>query len=243
MVVFWCGCAPSVEKVETEPVLSSGYYQQSFEKTIAKTVSARYLVFLPEGYGERQQQWPLILFLHGAAESGSDLEKVKTHGPARIAGKQKDFPFIVVCPQCSKGQWWAHQLDMLINLLDEVVSRYEVDAERIYLTGIDMGGHSTWYMAWEYPERFAAIAPVCGWGSTGKACNLKDVAVWAFHGAKDESVPVKRSEEMVNAVKACGGDAKLTVYPDAGHNVWTATYDNKELYDWFLEHRKNNKTR
>lgn len=240
MLVFWAGCVtPQARLNQSQPTLPPGHHAQSFERMVTKTVSCRYLVFLPEGYGQKQQHWPLIMFLHGASESGSDLEKVKTHGPPKIAEKQKDFPFIIVSPQCPQGEWWTHKIDLMINLLDEVAERYDVDKERVYLTGINMGGHGTWYLAWEYPERFAAIAPICGWGSLGKACNLKNVPVWAFHGAKDKAVPVARSAEMVNAVKACGGDAKLTVYPDTGHDCWTVTYDNKELYDWFLEHRKN----
>ena len=242
LAVLAVGCAAQQETIVEHqpvlPVLGPGHHAQHLEKTISKTVSSQYLVFLPEGYGEKEQKWPLILYLHPAAESGDDLEKVKAHGPPRIAEKQKDFPFIVVSPQCPKGQWWAHSIDILVTLLDEVISRYDVDTERIYLTGIDMGGHGTWYFAWEYPQRFAAIAPVSGWASPQKACNLRNVPVWAFHGAKDRAVPPKRSEEMVDAVKGCGGDAKLTLYPDLGHDCWTVTYDNKDLYDWFLEHRK-----
>jgi predicted peptidase len=108
---------------------------------------------------------------------------------------------------------------------------------------LSLGGGATWHIASEYPERFAAIAPVCGWGSPAKACNLKDVPVWAFHGAKDKVIPVKGSKEMVQALKDCGGDAKLTVYPDTGHDSWTRTYDNPELYDWFLKHRRDKKVK
>jgi predicted peptidase len=129
----------------------------------------------------------------------------------------------------------------LINLLDEIVSKYAVDAQRVYLTGLSMGGYGTWDLACQYPERFAAIAPICGGGRRFMAMRLKDVPVWAFHGAKDPVVPLRESEEMVQAVKSIGGNAKLTVYPDALHDSWTATYSNQELYDWFLSQRKANK--
>lgn len=226
-------------EMSSVPVPPGTQRSQTFEKTITKTLGCQYWLFLPEGYGERQQQWPMILFLHGAGERGSDLKKVKKHGSPKIVENRKDFPFIVVSPQCPKDDWWTDKVEVLINLLDDIVARYDVDTERIYLTGLSMGGYGTWDLSCRYPERFAAIAPICGGGSLGRACNLKNVPVWAFHGAKDKVVPVARSAEMVNAVKACGGDAKLTVYPDTGHDCWTVTYDNKELYDWFLEHRKN----
>jgi predicted peptidase len=128
---------------------------------------------------------------------------------------------------------------MLINLLDDVVAKCSVDKERIYLTGLSMGGYGAWALASAYPERFAAITPICGGGRGFMADKLKDVPVWAFHGAKDNVVPLKESEEMVNAVKNRGGDAKLTVYPEAGHDSWTETYNNPQLYEWFLQHRKN----
>ena len=132
---------------------------------------------------------------------------------------------------------------MLISLLDDIVSRYDVDADRIYLTGLSMGGYGTWTLAAAHPDRFAAIAPICGGGKRFMALKLKDVPVWAFHGAKDRVVPLKESEEMVEAIKARGGDAKLTVYPDSGHDSWTATYDNQDLYDWFLKHRISDRTK
>jgi len=239
MALFLIGCA-QMKKVKTksDPVLSPGQHCQVFEKIITKTLSCQYLLFLPAGYGEKQQRWPTILFLHGAGERGSDLNLVKKHGPPKIVENKKDFPFIVVSPQCPQGQWWPEKVEVLINLLDDIVSRYKVDKERIYLTGLSMGGYGTWTLAAAYPERFAAIAPICGGGQRYAADRLKDVPVWAFHGAKDPLVPLRESEEMVNAIKARGGDAKLTIYPDAGHDSWTVTYDNQELYDWFLKHRK-----
>jgi len=237
------GCVRSEEiEVSSHLVQPHSQHAQAFEKTITKTLSCKYLLFLPEDYGEKQQQWPLILFLHGAGERGGYLEKVKKHGPPKIVENRKDFPFILVSPQCPQGDWWTEKVELLINLLDDIVARYDVDEERIYLTGLSMGGYGTWSLASTYPGRFAAIAPICGGGKRFMAPRLKDVPIWAFHGAKDKVVSLKESQEMVNAVKAQGGDAKLTVYPDAGHDSWTATYDNQQLYDWFLSHRKMNET-
>jgi predicted peptidase len=239
MVLISNGCSQT-EKCKMKPnlVLPPGQHSQVFEKTITKTVSCQYLLYLPQDYG-RKQHWPLILFLHGAGERGNDLNLVKKHGPPRIVKERKDFPFIVVSPQCPAGDWWAEKTEVLINLLDDVIARYDVDKERIYLTGLSMGGFGTWALAAAYPERFAAIAPICGGGEGFMADKLKDMPVWAFHGAKDNVVPLRESEDMVNAVKAHGGDAKLTVYPEAGHDSWTETYNNQQLYDWFLQHQKN----
>jgi len=240
--LFLTGCAQmETVKMKSNSVLPPGQHAQTFEKTITMTVRCQYLLFLPEGYGKKQQRWPVILFLHGAGERGSDLRKVKKHGPPKIVEKRKDFPFIVVSPQCPKDDWWPDKTEMLINLLDDIVARYNVDTERIYLTGLSMGGFGTWTLATKYPERFAAIAPICGGGKPIFAARLKDIPIWAFHGAKDKVVPLSESEEMVNAVNSKGGNAKLTVYPDAGHDCWTVTYNNQQLYDWFLQHKRSKK--
>lgn len=244
VALFLVGCGQTEKiKMASDPVLSPGQHPQVFEKTITKTLSCKYLLFLPDGFSKKKQGWPMILFLHGAGERGSDLKKVKKHGPPKIVEKRKDFPFIVVSPQCPKDDWWTDKVEVLTHLLDDIVAKYDVDTERIYLTGLSMGGYGTWTLAAAYPDRFAAIAPICGGGKRIMALRLKDIPVWAFHGAKDRVVPLKESEEMVNAIKTRGGDARLTVYPDAGHDSWTVTYNNKELYDWFLKHRKAGKAK
>jgi len=244
VALFFAGCGQTEKfRMASEPVLAPGQHPQVFEKTITKTLSCKYLLFLPEGYGEKKKSWPMILFLHGAGERGNDLKKVKKHGPPKIVQKRKDFPFIVVSPQCPKDDWWTDKIEVLINLLDDIAAKYNVDTERIYLTGLSMGGYGTWALAAEYPERFAAVAPICGGGNRIMAFRLKDVPVWVFHGAKDNVVPLKESEEMVNTISARGGNAKLTVYPDAGHDSWTETYNNEELYEWFLKHRKTSKAK
>ena len=213
-----------------------GQTAQSFSGAYTQSFTGQYLVSLPEGYGAQKKAWPLILFLHGAGERGDNLELVKVHGPPKLAEQGSDLPFIIVSPQVETGKWWDSMY--LMALLDDVEKRYDVDPNRIYLTGLSMGGYGTWELAMRAPERFAAIAPICGGGRRFTACQLKNVPTWAFHGAKDQVVPLKASEEMVDAVNACGGEAILTVYPDAGHDSWTETYDNPELYDWFLSHSR-----
>jgi predicted peptidase len=238
VVCFAVGC----ERLETTKVTyQAGQYPKDFEKQIMTTLTCKYLLYLPEGYSHSGPAWPMMLFLHGAGERGDDLEKVKVHGPPKIVEGRKDFPFIVVSPQCPSDSWWPNEVEMLKNLVDEIAASYNVDEERIYLTGLSMGGYGTWSLASEYPERFAAIAPICGGGEPFFGYKLRNVPVWAFHGAKDNLVPLEKSEQMVEAIKRAGGQAKLTVYPDAGHDSWTATYENEELYKWFLKHKREKK--
>jgi len=214
-----------------------GQSECEFEGQITKTVRLKYLLFLPESYNEDpKQKWPLIIFLHGMGERGNDLEKVKVHGIPKIVEQKKDFPFIAISPQCPGTSSWTAETDALNALIDDVASKYAVDENRLYLTGLSMGGFGTWALATAYPERFAAIAPICGGGDPKKACAMKDIPAWVFHGAKDQTVPIVRSEEMVKALKDCGGDVQFTIYPEAGHDSWTETYNNPKLYEWFLKH-------
>ena len=203
-----------------------------------------YLLFLPKEYDGKKRS-PMMLFLHGSGERGTNIWKVATHGPPKNVAEHREFPFILVSPQCPEGQDWSK--DVLLALLEEMMRKYAVDTNRIYLTGLSMGGYGTWDLGLSYPEKFAAIAPICGGGemislllsSREKGQALKTLAVWAFHGAKDPVVPLEESERMVEAVKKAGvREVKFTVYPEAGHDSWTETYQNPELYLWFLEHQR-----
>jgi predicted peptidase len=204
-----------------------------------------YLLYLPPGYEKADRPLPLILFLHGAGETGKNLSMVKKHGPPKLVEK-KDFPFIVVSPQAPVRGW---RPQALLTLLDEVSGMYKVDKDRVYLTGLSMGGFGTWALAATAPNRFAAIAPICGGGARtpqGReemASKLKGMPIWVFHGGKDTAVPIKRSEEMIESLKKAGNEGvKFTVYPNAGHDSWTESYNNPKLYEWFLSHtRKGSK--
>jgi predicted peptidase len=208
---------------------------RSFEKEITITVGLDYLLYLPEGYEDSDDSYPLMLFLHGAGESGDDLEKVKMHGPPKLIEAGRDFPFIVVSPQ-SPGRGWNPET--LSALLDEVIASHRVDEDRVYLTGLSMGGFGTWALASADPGRFAAIAPICGGGDPRTADRIKDLPIWVFHGAKDNVVPLSSSERMVDALKELGSEVEFTVYPEAGHDSWTMTYENPELFEWFLSHSR-----
>ncbi len=211
-----------------------------------ENVEIDYLLFLPRGYDAKAQKlWPLMLFLHGAGERGTNVWKVATHGPPKNVTSKPDFPFILVSPQCPEGRIWSN--DQLLLLLEEMIRTYKVDKSRVYLTGLSMGGYGTWSLGLSYPELFAAMVPICGGGefispylsSGDKPEALRSLGIWAFHGARDPVVPLAESERMVELSKKLGvREAKLTVYPEAGHDAWTETYKNPELYEWLLEHKR-----
>jgi len=213
--------------------------QQAVKMQRKVTLEMEYLLALPKDYDkDTTKAWPLMVFLHGAGERGSDINKVKVHGPAKLVEQGKEMPFIVISPQCPEGQWWNNRVETVMALIDEIAEKYRVDPKRIYLTGLSMGGYGTWSIASTFPNRFAAIVPICGGGQPYQAGNLKSIPVWAFHGGKDPVVPLAESERMVDAVKKAGGNAKLTVYPEAQHDSWTETYNNPALYEWLLKQSK-----
>jgi predicted peptidase len=212
--------------------------QQAAQLNTQVKVQMDYLLYLPKDY-EEQESWPLLLFLHGSGERGDDLELVKKHGPPKLIAAGKDFPFIVVSPQCPKERRW--EPIELVALLDDISKKYKVDPDRIYVTGLSMGGFGTWELASFAPGRIAAIAPICGGGEKYWVKQFAQLPVWAFHGAKDASVPLERSQMMIDELKKNGGDPKLTIYPEAGHDSWTETYENPELYTWLLEQKRGKK--
>ncbi|HEY2951861.1 MAG TPA: prolyl oligopeptidase family serine peptidase [Verrucomicrobiae bacterium] len=240
---FGLSLAPAFSQDVMEELMQK---KQMFERKITRTVGAQYLLYLPRDYDATSgKHWPLMLFLHGAGERGTNLSKVAVHGPPKLAKEKKEFPFIVVSPQCPEGEFWSN--DTLLALLDETIAKHAVDTNRVYLTGLSMGGFGTWSLGLEYPERFAAIAPICGGGDTipvlltnrKKSQALKTLGVWAFHGAKDPTVKLEESERMIGALKKAGvKDLQLTVYPEAQHDSWTETYNNEKLYEWFLKHER-----
>lgn len=214
-----------------------GQSARSFEGTVTKRVACRYLLYLPRAYGsEPQRCWPLLLFLHGSGERGDDLSRVKTHGPPKLLDGAGDLPFVVVSPQCREGERW--EPDALAALLDEVEGRLRIDADRVCVTGLSMGGRGTWDLAMTYPWRFAAIAPICGGALPDRACRLRNVPVRTFHGARDAVVSLSESETVVEAVRKCGGSAELVVYPEATHDSWTATYADPALWDRLLAQKR-----
>lgn len=231
-----------IENIELLFQDSARYSVIKFKTKVDQVTEIHCLIYIPHDYEvNKSAHYPLLTFLHGGNEAGSDLNKVKRHGPFKLIDRGKEFPFIVVAPQIPtkfKSKWQPELVDEVIEL---VKANFRVDSERLYLTGVSLGGAGVWGYALAYPEKVAAIAPICGWGNPPKACKMKDVPTWAFHGAKDNIVTPAATTNMVNALKNCGADPKFTLYPDAGHDSWTVTYNNSALYDWFLTHSKSNR--
>ena len=216
----------------------------SFSEITEKRVSLKYLLFLPKEYDDRQRaKWPLILFLHGMGERGDNLELVKKHGIPKILEERDDLPCIVISPQCPLHSMWTMELDALHGLVMNAMKTYKVDKSRIYLTGLSMGGYGAWHLAEAYPRLFAAVVPICGGaqpmiGFPERIKALRNVPIWAFHGAKDNVAPLERSQELVDVLKKNDGNVRFTIYPDAGHDSWTETYDNPELYEWLFKQKR-----
>jgi predicted esterase len=200
-------------------------------------VDTKHLLYIPAGYEQDpDRQWPMIVYLHGAGARGDDLAKIQRAGLPRRLLTEKDFPFLVVSPLCAAGHWWLPV--EVVTLMDEIIAEHRVDPDRVYLTGVSMGGFGSWQTAVEFPNRFAAVAPVCGGGDPADAARIADVPIWAFHGAKDPLVPLRQSVDMVEAVRAAGGEPALTVYPNGGHAIQSLVYNDDRLYDWFLSNRR-----
>ncbi|MDN5211770.1 prolyl oligopeptidase family serine peptidase [Fulvivirgaceae bacterium BMA12] len=206
--------------------------QQSGEKF---TMEMDYLLYLPDDYTrDTTQQWPLLIFLHGGGEQGTDLEKVKKHGPPMLVEKGEKFPFLIVSPQARRG--W--QPEFLYAMIKAVIKENRVDEDRVYLTGLSMGGFGTWALAQKHRELFAAIVPICGGGDTDEIWKLQHMPVWCFHGARDKVVPLGSSQNMVDALKVYNPDVKFTIYADVGHDSWTQAYNDPHLYEWLLRQKK-----
>jgi poly(3-hydroxybutyrate) depolymerase len=224
----------------TEPqwALTEGQHKQIFSGEVRRPFDGQFLLYLPKGFSQHPAvKYPLLIFLHGSGESGIDIDNLKKHGPPEFLDDRPDFPFIVASPQAPYPPRGFDPEELTV-FLNQLLQRLPIDKERVYLTGFSMGGRGTYLWASAHPEIFAAIAPVSGSARPEDACSLRSVPIWAFHGAKDETVKPESDESVVNAIKACGGDIKFTVYPDVGHSSDRA-YADPQLYQWFLEHRRD----
>lgn len=179
---------------------------------------------------------PLMIFLHGAGERGDSLDLLKIHGPFKLIENGQDFEGIIIAPQCPKNKEW--QVNRLEILLTETLEQYNIDENRIYLTGLSMGGYGTFRWAIDHPEHFAAIAPICGWGDPCRVDRIRKIPTWIFHGELDRVVPVDKSLLMVDALLEQKADPRLTIYPEAYHDSWTETYENQEFWTWLYQQSK-----
>jgi predicted peptidase len=196
----------------------------------------RYWQHLPEGYASSTEKFPLLLFLHGGGESGSDLELVKKHGVPKEILNGRKLPCIVLAPQNPhKEQQWDDQA--LYRFLEQQVKALRVDESRIYLAGMSRGGHGVYRMAIQNPGRFAAVVMVCGGGTIAYAKRVKQIPFWFFHGDSDVEVPTEESRRLSAALQALGAEAKLTIYPNTQHDSWTKAFAEDGLYEWLLSKR------
>lgn len=232
----------TVLEKEVYPVLSSkaniGLHPHTSEKA-----QLDFIFYLPNDYGkDPQREWPLIIYLHGASFRGTTLGLLKEESLLRRLEIENKLPFIVVSP-LGDGEYEFWRNDELINsiftLLAEIQSLYSIDEKRIYLTGNDMGGNGVWEIALRHPQIFAALAPISGYFGwppeiPENICDLKEVPVWAFHGGRDDIIPVEAGQELVDALNACGGNAKYTIRPDMKIDVRFNVYSDPDLFEWFL---------
>jgi predicted peptidase len=224
-----------------EPIRST----HTSEATIAGA-RLQYQLSQPSRESAPADGWPLLLFLHGAGERGSQIDLVGIHGPLKHAN---EFPelrgAVIVAPQCPEDAWW--KAGALKTLVDEVRAAHPINSKRIYITGLSMGGYATWGLLCRFPDSFAAAVPICGGGETQRLwagpssgfqldglLRASHVPIRAFHGQDDRVVPVGESELLIDALQAAGSNASLTTYPGVGHDSWSETYANGELYTWMF---------
>lgn len=211
---------------------------QEFQNPTAADSKLGYLLYLPQNYGQSKERFPLLLFLHGSGERGSDVLLVKKHGPPKLIAQGQQMPFVVVSPQCPDKQRW--EPDLLLALLDDVSKKYSIDSARVYVTGLSMGGSGTWGLIAAAPDRFAAAMPICGRSGDPSAVVEKatKLPVWIVVGDRDNKQLVENCIEMEKLLQERKADVKLTLMHGVGHDSWTQTYATPEIYDWFLRHRK-----
>ena len=221
----------------------TGFLTRTYKNDDGHT--SEYVVFVPHKY-DGTKEFPVILFLHGAGETkGGKKMPVEVGIGTHIKAHEKSFPFITVIPQAETRGWQADgpNAKRALAMLDAVTKEFKTDPNRVYLTGISMGGYGTWSLAAAHPDRWAAVVPICG-GVRGKeevgktAEKVKDIPCWVFHGDKDPAVPVDRSRELVEALKAAGGHPKYTEYPGVPHNSWDKAYATPELWTWLAQQKK-----
>ena len=198
-----------------------------------------FALYLPKDFdSDPDKKWPLLIFLHGAGERGSDLKAVHRHGPFREIREGREFPFVVVAPQVPEDSLWEGHQETLNEMLDDWIAAYRIDPDRVYLTGLSMGAYGAWSWGSLNADRFAAMMPLCGSGDPNRASRLRGVPVWAFHGDQDDTVPLSGTANMVEKLQSSGGDVRFTVCEGVGHDCWTETYHREDIYEWLLsKHR------
>ena len=191
-----------------------------------------YLLYLPEMIAG--EKLPLIVALHGAGERGDDFDKLTVHGMPKYIEGGMNIPAVVIAPQCPENFIWNQITVELKELIDSTAQEFDIDTDRISVTGLSMGGYGTWEMGMAYPGFFAALAPICGGGVSWRVYTMGKTPVWAFHGDADDVVPAANSIEMCDRLKKCGGNVKLTLFHGVTHNSWEPAYEDTKLIEWLV---------
>ncbi len=256
-LLIWSGVVLLIGGLSAHSLLADELADK-FEKKQFKSGDGQTLLyrFLAPAKLEAGQKYPLVLFLHGAGERGDDNTKPLVHGVKTFATLEflAKFPCFVVVPQCPENTKWADidwttnkvvipeqespTAKLVMQCLDGMEKDLPIDVRREYVTGLSMGGFGTWDAISRHPQRFAAAVPVCGGCDVSRAKKIAHVPVWTFHGDKDQVVKVDRTREIVEALKAAGGNPKYTEYPGVGHDSWNGAYKNQDMYDWLFAQRR-----
>jgi len=199
-----------------------------------------YLLYLPKDYAKKSKKYPLLIYLHGGSQKGNDLNKLKTYGLPYLINKGKHFDFIVVSPQCPNDKFWS--TDNWFELLFEEIShQYNIDTNRVYCTGISMGGYGSYIVTMDFPDKFAAILPLCGGindEDTTRVCNLSQIPIWTFHGTADDKIQISETERIVKSLKKCHGNIKFSRLKNEGHSIEYLYETKPQLYRWLLKQKK-----
>lgn len=201
----------------------------------------KYVLNLPKGY-DPNEKYPLVIFLHGAGERGDDLDLAVRHGYMKhVREENKEYPFLFVAPQCPENKFWGCYTESLLAFIDYICKKYPVDIDRVYLTGLSMGGTGTWMLAMAAPDKFAAIAPICGSGIIWNTAIISKIPIFVYHGDCDFTVPIQESMNMITGVNKNGGNAQMKICYGVGHNAWDYAYKGDELASWMLSHTRKKK--
>jgi predicted peptidase len=226
--------ADSVPAIETIPPSDTFIEKRNTFSYQGQTI--QYMLIFPAAYTQDSNQWPLILFLHGSSLRGNNLDLVKEYGPTWVSEQRNEFPFVVLAPQCPDNADWINMPDIIMALLDDVLKKYRIDQDRVYLTGMSLGGRGAWVLALKHPKYFAAFAPIAAATQTIPESwdnKLLSLPIWAFHGDKDNVVPLENDKALIDAFRKQGGTPRFTILHGQGHYI-AGIYKNEELYDWFL---------
>ncbi len=211
----------------------------SYAQSVKVKASYKYLLYLPKNYSKQKEKFPLVIYLHGGSQRGNDLNKLKTYGLPGLVDKGHNYKFIIASPQCPENKTWTTE-NWFDYLYQDLLMKYNIDTNRIYVTGISIGGFGTYEVAMDNPDKFAALVALCGGcNDSTKICLLKNIPVWAFHGTADSLISINETETVVRQLKKCNGNIKFTRLQNKGHAL-QYLYEDETIYKWMLQQKKTN---